>query len=87
MKKTGIIFIFFTLLTLERIMAQTKDSVPAKKVVENGTKGDLIIGKENKKSQLMAPPQPLKQKDTLHKQSSTRPQKKKAKNKSRKEGK
>jgi len=78
MKKTGI-FIFIILLTTGRIMAQSKDSVPARKVVENGTKGDLIVGKENKKSQLNAPTQSLQQKDSL--KPSTQPKKKKIKDK------
>ena len=67
-------------------MAQSKDSVPARKVAENGAKGDIILGKQNKKDQLSASPQLLKQKDSLHKQVSTEPKKKKPKNKSGKGG-
>lgn len=67
-------------------MAQSKDSVPARKVVENGTTGDLIVGKESRKSQLNASPQLLKKNDSLNKEASTPSKKKKIKPKSRKSG-
>ena len=69
------------------MMAQSKDSVPARKAVESGTNGDLIIGNENKKSQLGASPQQLQQKDSVNKEHSTQLKKKKTKNKGRKSGK
>ena len=87
MKKMRVILILIVLLTAQRMMAQLKDSVPARKAVENGTKGDLIIGKENKKSQLTSSPQLLRQKDSANKEASTLPKKKKAKCKGRKSGK
>ena len=65
-------------------MAQSKDS---RKAVENGTRGDLILGKENRKSQLSASPQALKQKDSLNKEASTRSKKKKINTKSQRSGK
>lgn len=79
MKKTSGIFIFFILLTTASVMAQSKDSVPARKVVENGTNGDLILGKEKRKSQLTTSSQFLRQKDSSNKQTSIVPKKKKSK--------
>jgi len=60
MKKINLIFIFL-FLTSGTLMAQIKDSPSAKGVVEKGTKGDIILGKDTKKKQLMASPQVLKQ--------------------------
>ena len=40
-------------------MAQKQDSVPARSLAEKGAQGDIILGKENKKSQLLDPPQIL----------------------------
>jgi len=56
----ALIFFVFTVNT--KIMAQGKDSMPAKKVAEKGAKGDLILGKQNKKKQLNASPQLLNKK-------------------------
>ena len=67
-------------------MAQAKDSAPAKKVVEKGAQGDIILGKQNKKDQLNASPQQLQQKDSLHREVSNQSQKKKSKSKSRRRG-
>jgi hypothetical protein len=86
MKKIRVILILVIFLTTERIMAQSKDSVPARKLVESGTKGDLIIGDEKRKSQLTGSPQFLRQKDSSNKQTSTVPKKKKSKSKGRKSG-
>jgi hypothetical protein len=40
-------------------MAQKQDSVPARSLAEKGAQGDIILGKENKKSQLLESPQIL----------------------------
>lgn len=40
-------------------MAQKEDSIPAKPLIEKGAQGDILIGKENQKSQLSAAPQML----------------------------
>ena len=40
-------------------MAQKQDSIPARSLAEKGAQGDIILGKENKKSQLSAAPQIL----------------------------
>jgi len=61
-------------------MAQIKDSPSAKRVVEKGTKGDIILGKDTKKKQLMASPQVLEQQSHA-KTPYVTPKKKKHKNK------
>jgi hypothetical protein len=87
MKKASAIFIFTVLLMSGRAEAQSKDSVPAKKIIEQGAKGDIITGKEVKKKQLNAPPKMLKQQDSAHKKTYMGPKKKKLKSKTRKTGK
>ena len=64
-------------------MAQAKDSVPAKNLAEKGAQGDVILGKQNKKSQLNAETQML-QKDSVDKPGSTQPKRKKSQIKNRK---
>lgn len=59
------------------LMAQDKDTIPAKSVIEKGTTGDLILGKENKKKHLTASPQSLQRKDSLQKNKIYAPSKKK----------
>jgi len=78
----ALIFVIFSFNT--KTMAQAKDSIPTKNVIEQGAKGDIILGKQNKQNQLTAAPQQLQQKDSLHKEASTHPKKKKSKNKNRK---
>ena len=58
-------------------MAQSKDLDPAKKVAESGATGDIILGKQNKKTQLSVSPQRFTQKDSLHKEASIQSKKKK----------
>ena len=87
MKNTFLILIFVFFAINTKIIAQAKDSVPARKVAEKGAQGDIIIGKQNKKNQLSASPELLQQKDSLHNEASTQPKKKKSKNKSGKGGK
>jgi hypothetical protein len=85
MKKSSLALIagLFTMNTA--IMGQAKDSIPVKKVVEKGAKGDVILRKQNQKKQLSAPPQLLEHKDSLHNASTQK--NKKSKSKGRKEGK
>jgi len=59
MKKNIFIFSFILLVSCN-IMAQKQDSVPARSLAEKGAQGDIILGKENKKSQLLNPPQLLR---------------------------
>jgi len=87
MKSNSVAFVFLFLTVNTKIMAQVKDSVPAKKVAEQGAPGDIILGKQNKKSQLNASPELLQKKDSLHKEASPQPKKKKSKSKNRKDGK
>ena len=70
-------FCFFLLLFIStHVTAQKKDTT-AKQVVEQGTKGDIILGKEIQKQQLSAPPQLLQMQDSVNKQPSAVPSKKK----------
>ena len=83
MKKINFIFVLIFLINAN-LMAQTKDSGSLKKVIESGTKGDIFLGKENKKKQLNAAPHILNQEDSSHKAPYIAPKKKKAKNKNSK---
>ena len=60
-------------------MAQANESVPAKKIIEQGTKGDIIVANQNKTHLLNAPPQLLHQRDSAWKATFTKPKKKKCK--------
>ncbi|HET9826502.1 MAG TPA: hypothetical protein VFP87_14280 [Chitinophagaceae bacterium] len=81
MKKISILFMLTALLATGRALAQSKDTVPAKKIIEQGTKGDIIVGNENKKKQLTAAPQVLRQRDSTQKAPSAKSKKKKCRNK------
>jgi hypothetical protein len=62
--------------------AQHGDTSNAKKITEQGAKGDLILGREIKKQQLKSAPQMLGKQDSLPtKQPATAVNKKKAKKK------
>ena len=84
MKKSFLALIAGIFTMNATIMAQGKDSIPVKKVVEKGANGDVILGKQNQKNQLGVAPQLLEQKDSLHNPTSTQ-KKKKSQSKSRKE--
>ncbi len=62
-------------------MAQKQDPVPARPLAEKGAQGDIILGKENKKSQLLDPSQILQVGDSSRKEEV---HSKKAKNKNKK---
>ena len=79
MKRINFILIFL-FITSGTLMAQSKDTPSAKKVVEKGAKGDMILGNEIKKKQLTASPQGLKQ-QSREKTSYAAAKKKKYKNK------
>jgi len=82
MKKNHFICFFTVLLISGNMIAQSKDSVPAGPLIEKGTKGDLILGKENKKKQLNASPQLLLANDSIRKkETGIQPKKKKNKHK------
>jgi hypothetical protein len=82
MKNISLAFIFFIFSTSAKIIAQAKDSVPVKKVAEKGAQGDIILGKQDKKTKLNNPPQKLEHQDSLQKEASTQPKRKKSKTKS-----
>lgn len=46
----------FLFLTGSVLHAQSKDSIPTKKIIDNGSKGDIILGEKNKKDQLKKTP-------------------------------
>ncbi len=48
-------------------MAQKQDLIPARSLVEKGAQGDIILGKESKKSQLSFTPQILEAADSSSK--------------------
>ena len=80
MKKVSVILIFLFMIS-GTIMAQNKDSIVSKKIVEKGAKGDIILGKQNKKKQLTAAPTVLKKQHSLHQPNYIPPKKRKAKTK------
>lgn len=59
------------------LLAQQKDTATAKHVIEKGTKGDIILGKEIQKQQLEKAPQMLEMNQPVKKQSATSNSKKK----------
>ena len=56
------IFLFIMNCTL---LAQSKDTMTAQKIIDKGSKGDIILGVRNKKDQLNHPPVLLHPKDTI----------------------
>jgi len=67
------IFLFLFDCSLD---AQSIDTLSAKRVIEKGTKGDIIIGEKNKKDQLKDTPVLLHQTDSVCRQDVLRPSKK-----------
>lgn len=55
MKRTIFIFSLGLLVTCNS-MAQKQGSVPARSLTEKGAQGDIVLGQENKKRQLLAKP-------------------------------
>lgn len=45
--------------------AQSKDTTTAQKIIDKGTKGDIILGEKNKKDQLSSTPVFLNPKDSI----------------------
>jgi len=74
------IFIFsFVLLISFNGMAQ-KDSIPIRSLVEKGAGGDILLGKETQRAQLIGTPQRLQMPDSAR-ENEIHLKKKKAKNK------
>ncbi len=78
MKKSIFIFPFILLISFT-IMAQKQDPVPARPLAEKGAQGDIILGKEYKKSQLLNAPQILQIGDSSQKKSIQKRQRTKTK--------
>ena len=66
MKKNSFIFSFVLLISCD-MMAQKQDLIPARSLVEKGEQGDIILGKESKKSQLSFTPRILEAADSSSK--------------------
>ena len=58
------------------VYAQSKDTTTAQKIIDKGSKGDVIIGEKSKKNQLNNAPISLYAKDSLCRKDSIQPSKK-----------
>ena len=47
------------------LSGQSKDTIAAQKIIDKGSKGDIILGEKNKKDQLNSPPVSLHAKDSV----------------------
>ena len=56
--------------------AQSKDTIPAQKIIDKGSKGDIILGEKNKKDQLNNAPVLLHPKDSVCRKDSIKSSKK-----------
>lgn len=56
--------------------AQSKDSITAKKIIDKGSKGDIILGAKNKKDQLKNTPVLIHHSDSICSSDKLRPSKK-----------
>jgi hypothetical protein len=66
MKKIKLIFSLTLFLNAGLLMAQSRDTIPtAKQIIEKGTEGDIILGKENRKKQLKASAQFMQATDSI----------------------
>lgn len=57
MKKISLFCILSVTPFFISLFAQNPDTIPVRKIVEDGTKGDIILGNEYKKKQLVFDPQ------------------------------
>jgi len=71
-------FISFSILLLINcsLNAQSKDTLSAKQVIDNGSKGDIILGEKNNKDQIQDTPVLLHQKDPVCRKDALRSSKK-----------
>jgi len=58
--------------------AQSKDTIGTKKIIDKGSKGDIILGEQNKKDQLKKSPVLLKPGDSFGRKDIIRSSKKKS---------
>lgn len=64
--------------------AQSKDTITTQKIIDKGSKGDIILGEKNKKDQLNAAPVSLRPGDSICRKDSTRSPKKSRKKQNKK---
>jgi len=65
--KKNILISSFVLLISGGSIAQKQDSIPGKSLSEKGAQGDILLGKEAKKNQLLDTPQRLQVPDSSQK--------------------
>ena len=58
------------------VYAQSKDTMTTQKIIDKGSKGDIILGEKNKKEQLNNTPVLLHTKDSVYRKNVIRPSKK-----------
>jgi hypothetical protein len=58
------IFIFSFVLLISSTGMGQKDSIPIRSLVEKGAAGDILLGKETRKAQLLGTPQRLQMPDS-----------------------
>jgi hypothetical protein len=64
--------------------AQSKDSITAQKIIDRGSKGDIILGEKNKKNQLNSTPIVLHPGDSISRKGILRSSKKFCRNQNKK---
>ncbi len=79
MKKISLFCILLAYPFFCSLLAQSTDSISVRQIVENGSKGDIILGKEYQKKQLAFDPQLTKIKSPCKKQNAMCSKKKKPK--------
>lgn len=72
----SICFLNFLLITAGFLHAQSRDTTTTQKIIDKGSKGDIILGEKNKKEQLNNSPVLLHPQDPICKKDSTRSSKK-----------
>ena len=71
-----ICFFIFLFMTSSILYAQSIDTIPAQKIIDKGSKGDIILGEKNKKDQLNNTPVLLHPQDSVCRKDNTRCSKK-----------
>ena len=71
-----ICFFNFLFITAGFLHAQSRDTITTKKIIDKGSKGDIILGEKHKKDQLDEAPVLLHPQDSICKKNSTRTSKK-----------
>lgn len=71
-----ICFLNFLFFTGGFLYAQSGDTITAQKIIDKGSKGDIILGEKNKKDHLNSAPVLLHPQDSICRKDSTRSSKK-----------